>query len=547
MRFAGTAAIILAATVLCLRAAAPALADGDQPISLIALPPEAGESEHESVVLSAQLKSDEGPVGGLPVTFYIVTTVFGERLMKVGEALSDANGTVSVVYRPTWTGDHTVVAHFGGAGDFAAAETSFHFNATVAESAHEPAEFGLAPMRNALPFAVGLAVLIVWGSLGFALVNTVTGIRSAARGATAPAPVQAPIYRVFIPPHPGAPKEATKGLAIAVALLVLVAGLPLIWLTVKVSDRGDESQIIADGLAPAHHHIEPVPGQPFPAILVRSVQTVTFDESGQPAPGSVPIPADLAITAGRVRILDSTGGRIVTVAPDGELVPIQQGLGEDGTSLKGSPAMSSLGERLFIVSASGDRIVVVNESGLIEGSIVPSLPTGQNPVVIGGVAVAETGRIWLSDAANHRVLLLNARGEFELVVGEGVASSGDQGFDTPSGLAVDEDGNLYVSDTGNRVVKKYSPLGVLLQVIGDATLRTPQGVTVNAAGRIFVADTAAHQVSVFAPDGSHLGAISDPTFQEPHILRTDGDDLYVLDSLAGMLVFQVPEAQVSGP
>jgi sugar lactone lactonase YvrE len=546
MRFAGAAAIILTATVLCLRAAAPALADGDQVISLIALPPAAGESERESVVLSAQLKSDEGPVGGLPVTFYIVTTVFGERLMKVGEALSDANGTVSVVYRPTWTGDHTVVAHFDGAGDFAAAETSFHFNATVAESAHEPAEFGLAPIRNALPFAVGIAVLIVWGSLGFALVNTVTGIRSAARGATAPAPVQAPTYPVFIPPHLEAPRESTKGLAIAVALLVLVAGLPLIWLTVKVSDRGDD-QIVADGLAPADHHMEPVPGQPLAATLVRSVQTVTFDENGQPAPGSVPIPADLAITAGRVRILDSTGGRIVTVAPDGELVPIQQGVGEDGTSLKGSPAMSSLGERLFVVSAGGDRIVVVNESGLIEGSIVPSLPAGQNLVAVAGIAVAETGRIWLSDAANHRVLLLNARGEFELVVGEGVASSSEQGFDTPTGLAVDEDGNLYVSDTGNRVVKKYSPLGVLLQVIGEGSLLTPQGLTVNADGRIFVADTAAHQVSVFAPDGSHLGAISDPTFQEPHILRTDGDDLYVLDSLAGMLVFQVPEAQVSGP
>jgi sugar lactone lactonase YvrE len=288
-------------------------------------------------------------------------------------------------------------------------------------------------------------------------------------------------------------------------------------------------------------------GQPLPATLVRSVQTVTFDENGQPTPGSVPIPADLAITAGRVRILDSTGGRIVTVAPDGELVPIQQGRGVDGTSLKGSPAMSSLGERLFVVSASGDRIVVVDESGLIEGSLVPSLPAGQDPVVVSGIAVSDDGGIWLSDAANHRVLLLNGRGEFELVIGEGVASSSDQGFDTPTGLAIDEDGNLYVSDTGNHVVKKYSALGVLLQVIGEGNLDTPQGVTVSADGRIYVSDTAARQVSAFAPDGSYLGSITDPNLQEPHIVRTYGDDLYVLDSVAGMLVFRVSEAQVSAP
>ena len=184
-----TIAVLVAAVMLCLRtAAAPALADGDRPISLTALPPAAGETEQESVVLSAQLQSDEGPVGGLPVNFYIVTTVFGERLMKVGEALSDASGTVSVVYRPTWTGDHTVVAHFNGASGYAEAETSFHFDATVAEPAYERPEFGLAPIRRALPFAVGIVVLVVWGSLGFALVNTVMGVRSSARAAPARLP-----------------------------------------------------------------------------------------------------------------------------------------------------------------------------------------------------------------------------------------------------------------------------------------------------------------------------------------------------------------------
>src|SRR3990172_3093313 len=225
MRAAG-AVIILAAMALCLRAAAPARADGDRPISLIALPPEGGETEHESVVLSAQLKNDEGPVGGLPVTFYIVTTVFGERLMKVGEALSDASGTVSVVYRPTWTGDHTVVAHFDSASGYAAAETSFHFDATVAESAYERPEFGLAPIRRGLPFAVGMAALIVWGSLGFALVNPVMGVRPAARTAPALSPVQAPTYPVFIPPPSVPQAEGTRRLAVAVALLVVVAGGP---------------------------------------------------------------------------------------------------------------------------------------------------------------------------------------------------------------------------------------------------------------------------------------------------------------------------------
>lgn len=546
MRLAQAAAIILlAAIVLPSLPGAPAAAEGERPVSLTAIPPPGGETETESVVLSARIASDNVELPGQPITFYIVTTVFGERLMKVGEAISDFGGTASVVYSPTWTGDHTVVAHFDGAGEYAEAETSFHFDAIEAESAYEPAVFGLEPIRAALPFGVGLAVLVIWGALGFALVNTVIGVRAAGRAE--PQPVAA-TAAVFIPPSPPSEQsDATKRLAMIVAVLVVVLGVPLIWATLRVTQETDEDQVVVDGSVPGHDHVDVVPGEPLPVTLVQSVQTVEFDENGQPTPGSIPVPADLGITAGRVRILDSTGGRIVTVSPDGELIPIQQGTGVDGTTLKGSQAMSALGERLFIANATGDRIAVVDESGLIEGSILPALPAGANPISIAGIVASHTGRMWLSDVANHRVILIDSHGGFELVVGTGGPASGEEGFNSPTGVALDEDENLYVSDTGNGVVKKYSPLGVLLQVIGEGRLQEPQGVTVSNSGRIFVADTAARNVSIFAPDGSLLGTVTDPGFEEPHIVRVDDDELYVLDTLAGMLVFQALPEQVSAP
>jgi sugar lactone lactonase YvrE len=330
-----------------------------------------------------------------------------------------------------------------------------------------------------------------------------------------------------------------------VLLVAVVAALPLVWLTVRVSDRGDESAVIDQ--APGGEHGGPVAGEPLPATRTRHVQTVAFDADGQPTPGSVSLPADLAITAGRVRILDSSGGRIVTIAPDGELVPIQQGRGVDGTSLKGSPAMAALGERLFVVSLNGSRIVVIDESGLIEGSLVPSLPPGQAPASIAGIAVSHSGTIWLSDAANHRVIRLSSHGEFELIIGEGAPSSSERGFNTPSGVAVDEDGNLYVSDSGNGLVKKYSLLGVPLEVIGEGDLVSPQGVAVTAEGRIFVADSGTHGVSVFGPSGAYIGSIRDSAFQEPHVIRMFGEDLYVLDTLAGMMVFRAPVSREGLP
>jgi sugar lactone lactonase YvrE len=144
-------------------------------------------------------------------------------------------------------------------------------------------------------------------------------------------------------------------------------------------------------------------------------------------------------------------------------------------------------------------------------------------------------------------LLLNGSGEFQLAIGSGAPASAEDGFDSPAGLAVDEDDNLYVSDTGNGVVKKYSPLGILLKTIGQESLRAPHGVSVDLLGRIFVSDFGERQVSVFSPDGSALGTIRDPGFEEPHVVRTDGNELYVLDRLAGMLVFEADAVQAAVP
>jgi hypothetical protein len=88
-------------------AATAAHADDPPVVTLQALPPSGAAEGQTSVVLSARLLRDDAPVAGVPITFYVVTTVFGERLMKVGESLSDATGMSSVLYRPTWDGDHT--------------------------------------------------------------------------------------------------------------------------------------------------------------------------------------------------------------------------------------------------------------------------------------------------------------------------------------------------------------------------------------------------------------------------------------------------------
>ena len=80
-------------------------------------------------------------------------------------------------------------------------------------------------------------------------------------------------------------------------------------------------------------------------------------------------------------------------------------------------------------------------------------------------------------------------------------------------MAVDASGNVYVADNGNHAVRKITPLGVVSTLAGngssgyvDATgaaarLQSPQGVAVDSAGNVFVADTGNRVVRKVTPAG----------------------------------------------
>src|SRR4029078_10482440 len=88
-------------------------------------------------------------------------------------------------------------------------------------------------------------------------------------------------------------------------------------------------------------------------------------------------------------------------------------------------------------------------------------------------------------------------------------NSGDGGpataalLNQPFGIAVDAAGNLYITDTGNTVIRKITTAGVISTIAGTgsdgytgdggpataASLRGPKGVAVHTAGNVVIADT----------------------------------------------------------
>jgi len=522
--------------------------DGAEQTVLRALPSGSQAPGQQSITFTAKLESrQDQPVGGAPVTFYVLTDVFGERLMKVGEVLTDTTGTASLVYKPTWVGDHTVVVRFDGDNAHASAQSSFQFSATGPVPVHEDPAFGLAPLRQWLPFAMGAVVLALWAVLGLVVVRTVVGIPAAASTVeplTTPAtqPLRSPVF--------------SRAALAMVSVLILIA-LPLTYLLLQKG--GGESVSLTTESAYSINKGEQLVTEPpseetlptweiaLPATLVRSVP-VTTSAGGQLTTASADMPADIAAIGKRELVLDTNNGRILVVTADGKLAPVLETERTGDTSLRGAMAMTVHGGKLYVANSLAGNVMVVTSSGQIERVIKPRVPTGEEPLRPAGIVVTAQGEIWLSDSANHRVLLLNEQGELLNMIGKGAQSSGEEGFNTPGGLTLDQQGNLYVVDTLNRQVKKYSPQGAFLTAIGKDRLDQPKAVAVDASGKTFVSDDKSATVKVFGPDGSYLGSVGkeDPADKEssswlqvPHGLKVQDNLLYVMDRLAGLFIFQV--------
>lgn len=139
------------------------------------------------------------------------------------------------------------------------------------------------------------------------------------------------------------------------------------------------------------------------------------------------------------------------------------------------------------------------------------------------VAVDAAGRVYVTDAANHRVRVITPDGKIGTVAGTGTAGfSGDGGpaakaqVNYPLGVAVDSSGALYISDHGNNRVRKVSADGKISTVAGtgvagfkgdggpaaSAQLNRPYALAVDDADILYITDGNNHRVRKVAADGT---------------------------------------------
>jgi uncharacterized protein (TIGR03663 family) len=126
-----------------------------------------------------------------------------------------------------------------------------------------------------------------------------------------------------------------------------------------------------------------------------------------------------------------------------------------------------------------------------------------------GIALGPDGSVYVTDTWNYRIQKFTSQGQFIKMWGTYNIGSSQQGLYGPRGIIVTKEGHVLVTDTGNKRVVIFDSEGNYLSQFGTAgmepgNLDEPVGLASDQEGNIYIADTWNHRIQVFKPDSSGL-------------------------------------------
>src|ERR1700722_4712886 len=279
--------------------------------------------------------------------------------------------------------------------------------------------------------------------------------------------------------------------------------------------------------------------------------TLTYTATGPG--GALRLPAGVSASNGTVYVSDTSAnvlaklGGGTTTAVAGSLTAFGEH-GDGGQAVNaslyhpGGTAVDANGD--VFVADSGDNVVrEITAAGVISrfaGTDFAGLgfagPFGfpaafSSRGYAQGVAVDAQGDVFIADTYNNRVVKVTPKGVVFAVAGDGAAGYSGDGhlaafaqLNQPAGVAVDAQGNLYIADSSNNVIRRVdAKTGIITTVAGDyaadkasdglggfsgdggpatsAQLNDPQGIALDGNGDLFIADTFNNAIREVTPAG----------------------------------------------
>ena len=234
-------------------------------------------------------------------------------------------------------------------------------------------------------------------------------------------------------------------------------------------------------------------------------------------------------------------------------------------------------QKHYLNDASGNPVTNHRIVGTLVGGgpTITSSQVGQTNKLNGprGVAVDSNGTVYISDTGNHRICKITGGGQLQTLAGvttlDGVlgylsgyvnGQGNNAAFNSPNGLTVDLIGNIFVADTGNNVIRRVTQTGKVSTVAGSgqpffkegrrekASFKGPIAVAVDLDNILYVTDTGNNIIRRITTDGDVLQVVGAPD-QKPGSIDGYGsiDPMRALVHYHKRATFYLPSAIAIDP
>lgn len=252
-------------------------------------------------------------------------------------------------------------------------------------------------------------------------------------------------------------------------------------------------------------------------------------DGGPAASAQLNSPAGVTVDAsGNVIVADTNNHRVRLIAPGGQISTLvgtgMSGMGPDGLAGAETPLNAPQGVCadhtgiVYVVDTSNHRVLRVSPGAAAVVTVAGNGVAGDagdggpaNAAQLNqpeACAVDTAGNLFIADTLNNRIRQVTPAGTISTVAGTGVAGFAGDGqaatsasLQGPAGVAVTDDGNIFIADTGSNRIRLVTPDGVIETIAGGAgtPLNAPGGLALDGSGDLYFAETGSNLVRKLTP------------------------------------------------